>query len=156
MKGSSSRAVRPVLAVSVLLWIFACGSEPRVVISTKEGKEFAVQVEIADTPAKRELGLQYRRDLAEDRGMLFLFPSEQVLSFWMKNTPISLDMLFINSQRKIVGIIHEAVPFSTAPLSVAMPSQFVLEISGGLSRRREISLGDSVSFQGIYLEGVKE
>jgi uncharacterized protein len=155
MKGYS-RAVRPVLAVSVLLWIFACGSEPRVVISTKEGKEFTVQVEIADTPAKRELGLQYRRELPEDQGMLFLFPSEQVLSFWMKNTPISLDMLFINSQRKIVGIIHETVPFSTTPLSVAMPSQVVLEILGGLSRRRGISAGDSVSFQGIYLEGVKE
>ncbi len=156
MKGSSFRAVHAVLAVSLLFWIFACGSGPHVVISTKEGREYTVQVEIADTPTKRELGLQYRRDLAEDRGMLFLFPSEQVLSFWMKNTPIALDMLFINSQRKIVGIIEEAVPFSTTPLSVATPSQFVLEIPGGLSRRRGISVGDSVSFKGISLESVKE
>src|SRR5947209_5726291 len=59
----------------------ACGSDPRVVVSTKTGKQVAFQVEVADTPAKRELGLQYRRELADDRGMLFLFPSEQIQSF---------------------------------------------------------------------------
>ena len=69
----------------ISLSFFACRSDPRVVVSTKGGKEYAARVEIADTPSKREMGLQYRTDLADDQGMLFLFPTETVLTFWMKN-----------------------------------------------------------------------
>jgi uncharacterized protein len=133
----------------------ACGSDPRVLISTKNGKQVAFQVEVADTPAKRELGLQYRRELADDHGMLFLFPREQVQSFWMKNTPIPLDMIFIDSDRRIVGIIEQTTPFSTDPLSVSAPSQYVLEIKGGLSRVKGMTTGDSVQFEGISLESIK-
>ena len=63
----------------------ACQGQPKVTIVTKEGRERSFQVEIADTPAKREMGLQYRRDLATDRGMIFLFPNESQQAFWMKN-----------------------------------------------------------------------
>lgn len=133
----------------LLIGVFACGAEPRVVISTKGGKELAVRVEVADTPGKRELGLQYRRDLDDGQGMLFLFPAETVQVFWMKNTPIPLDMVFIGSHRKIVGIVHQTVPFTTIPLSVSAPSQFVLEIKGGLSRRGGIEVGDQVRFENI-------
>ena len=112
-------------------------------------------MEVADTPAKRELGLQYRRELADDRGMLFLFPSEQIQSFWMKNTPIPLDMIFIGSDRRIVGIIEQTIPFSTDSVSVSAPSQFVLEIKGGLSRLKGIAVSDPVQFEGISLEGIK-
>ena len=114
---------------------------------------YAVRVEIADTPAKRELGLQYRRELGDDQGMLFLFPAESTQTFWMKNTPISLDMIFIGSNLRIVGIVRDAVPFSTTTLSVAAPSQFVLEIKGGLARRNRIEVGDPVRFEGV--EGMK-
>lgn len=127
-----------------------------MIISTKSGKEYAVRVEIADSPAKRELGLQYRRELGDDQGMLFLFPAETGLTFWMKNTPISLDMIFIGSNLKIVGIVHDAVPFSMTTLSVGAPSQFVLEIRGGLAGRQGIEVGDAVRFEGVSLEGVKE
>lgn len=113
-------------------------------------------MEIADTPEKRELGLQYRRELNEDRGMIFLFPNERPLSFWMKNTPIPLDIIFIGSDRRIVGIVQETVPFSLASLSVAAPSQFVLEIKGGLSRQEGIAAGDAVRFEGISMERVQE
>lgn len=133
----------------------ACRSEPRVVISTKNGKEYAVRVEIADTPAQREMGLQYRRELDDDQGMLFLFPAEEVLTFWMKNTPIPLDMIFIGSDMKIVGIVHEAVPFSLTARSVKAPSRFVLEIKGGLARQKGIEAGDTVRFEGISLDGLK-
>lgn len=115
-----------------------------------------MQVEIADTSAKRELGLQYRRNLDEHQGMLFLYPSERAQTFWMKNTPISLDLIFIGRDRRIVGIIEDAVPFSTRTLSVPAPSQFVLEIKGGLARQRGIQAGDLVRFEGISLEGIKE
>ena len=133
----------------------ACSADPRVIISTKSGQEVAFRVEIADTPAKRELGLQYRRELGDDRGMLFLFPAESVQTFWMKNTPISLDMIFIGGDRKIAGIVERAVPYSTATLSVGAPSRFVLEIKGGLANAKRIQAGDSVRFEGISLDGVE-
>src|SRR5713226_1135236 len=133
----------------------ACGSDPSVVISTKDGKQVAFQVEIADTPAKRELGLQYRKELADDRGMLFLFPTEQIQSFWMKNTPIPLDMIFISRDQRIVGIIDRTIPFSLETLSVSSPSQFVLEIKGGLSRLKGLEVGATVRLEGISLEGIQ-
>ncbi len=134
----------------------ACQAEPQVVIATHEGREITFAVEIADTPAKRELGLQYRRELAADRGMIFLFPREAEQTFWMKNTPIPLDMIFINDERRIVGITEEAVPFSLDPRSVGRPSRFVLEINGGLSQRYGIRAGDPVRFQGISAENAAE
>ena len=134
----------------------SCGAEPKVVISTREGRETVFQIEIADTPAKRELGLQYRKELAADRGMIFLFPAPSVQSFWMKNTPLPLDMIFIGSDRKIVGIVEQTVPFSLDSRSVGTPSQFVLEINGGLSKRLGIGAGDSVRFEGFALQSVKE
>jgi uncharacterized membrane protein (UPF0127 family) len=134
----------------------SCSAEPKVVISTREGREAVFQVEVADTPAKRELGLQYRKDLAADRGMIFLFPAPSVQSFWMKNTPLPLDMIFIGSDRKIVGIVEQTVPFSLDPRSVPAASQFVLEINGGLSKRLGISAGDSLRFEGFALQSVKE
>jgi uncharacterized membrane protein (UPF0127 family) len=137
------------LALSTVLLSTACQAQPKVTISTKEGRELTFEVEIADTPVKRELGFQYRRELAANHGMIFLFPAEAEHPFWMKNTPIPLDMLFINSDRKIVGIVEEAVPFSLESRSVPAPSRFVLEINGGLSRRYGFKPGDSVRFEGI-------
>jgi uncharacterized protein len=143
------------VAVNMLSSISACQTQPKVTILTKGGKvEFLV--EIADTAGKRQMGLQYRQNLAGDRGMIFLFPSESVQTFWMKNTPISLDMIFINRDRKIVGIVERAVPFSVDSRSVTEPSQFVLEINGGLARRHGIQTGDSVRFDGIKIAEVKE
>lgn len=141
--------------LAVVLWAAACQAQPKVTIQTQENRELTFQVEVADTPAKRELGLQYRRDLAPDRGMIFLFPKESKHSFWMKNTPIPLDMIFIGSNRKIVGIVEQAVPFSTDSRSVPAASQFVLEINGGLARRYGVKVGDSIRFQGLAPETVK-
>jgi uncharacterized protein len=142
--------------VAVLLQVSACQAQPQVTIATEGGRELTFQVEVADTPAKRELGLQYRRDLAVDRGMIFLFPVESDHSFWMKNTPIPLDMIFIGKDRKIVGIVEQAVPFSTDSRSVRGASQFVLEINGGLSKRYGIKAGDTVRFDGLSPESIKQ
>src|SRR5512134_3636635 len=147
MRGSWGYAVLG--ALLLLVNAAACAAEPRVIVATSDRRELVVPVEVADTPAKRELGLQYRRDLAPDRGMIFLFPTESEHAFWMKNTPIPLDMIFINRDRKIVGIVEQAVPLSTDSRSVPGASQFVLEINGGLSKRHGIKVGDSVQFQGL-------
>jgi uncharacterized membrane protein (UPF0127 family) len=144
----------PVILAPVLL-ASSCEAQPRVVIAPANGHEIVFQVEVADTPAKREIGLQYRRELALNRGMLFLFPEESQHAFWMKNTPIPLDMIFISRDQRIVGIVEKAVPFSLDSRSVAgAPSQFVLEINGGLSRRYGFKPGDSVRFEGVSLDGV--
>ena len=140
----------------VLLNASSCQAQPRVIITTKTGRELPFEVEIADTPAKRELGLQYRRELGKNRGMLFLFADEREQTFWMKNTPIPLDMIFINRDRKIVGIVEEAAPFSLDSRSVSAPSRFVLEINGGLARRYGIQPGDRVRFEGLASEMVND
>jgi uncharacterized membrane protein (UPF0127 family) len=136
--------------------VAACQAQPKVSILTRAGREVVFHVEIADTPAKREMGLQYRKQLADDRGMIFLFPFESQQSFWMKNTPIPLDLVFINRERKIVGIVEKAAPFSLDPRSVPAPSQYVLEINGGLARRYGIQAGDIVRFEGIGSAGAGE
>ena len=74
----------------------------------------------------------------------------------MKNTPIPLDMIFISKDRQIVGIVEQAIPFSTDSRSVPGASQFVLEINGGLSKRYGIKAGDSVRFQGLSPESIKQ
>ena len=141
---------------AVLLQVSACQAQPQITIATGGGRELTFQVEVADTPAKRELGLQYRRDLPPDRGMIFLFPAESEHSFWMKNTPIPLDMIFISKDLKIVGIVEQAVPFSTDSRSVPAASQFVLEINGGLAGQYGVKIGDSIRFQDLAPEKVKE
>jgi uncharacterized membrane protein (UPF0127 family) len=144
------------LLFAMLGGVTACQAEPKVTITTQDGRQVGFVVEIAETPSKREMGLQYRRELAADRGMIFLFPAESAQSFWMKNTPLPLDMIFINRERKIVGIVEQTVPFSLDPRSVSAPSQFVLEINGGLSKRHGIKAGDSVRFKGIPQRNVGE
>jgi uncharacterized membrane protein (UPF0127 family) len=144
------------MLLTMLASVTACQAEPKVTISTKEGRTVSFVVEIAGTPSKREMGLQYRRDLVADRGMLFIFPAESQQSFWMKNTPLPLDMIFINGDRKIVGIVEQTVPFSLDPRSVSAPSQYVLEINGGLSKRHGIKAGNTVRFDDIPQPNVRE
>lgn len=140
---------------SLAIGLFACRNDPRLVIQTRGGKDVAFEVEIADTPAKREMGLMYRRELPDDRGMLFIFPGESVLTFWMKNTPIPLDMIFIGGDLKIVGIVREAVPFTLSARAVDAPSRYVLEIKGGLAQKRGVEVGDRLRFEGVP-ENVRE
>jgi uncharacterized membrane protein (UPF0127 family) len=142
--------------LALTLALTACRGDPRVVIATRGGKEAAFEIEVADTPSKREMGLMYRRDLGADHGMLFIFPDETVLTFWMKNTPIPLDMIFIGSDLKIVGIVREAVPFTLSARSVGLPSRYVLEINGGVAQQRGIEVGDKVRLEGVSAEAVKE
>jgi uncharacterized membrane protein (UPF0127 family) len=107
-------------------------------------------VEIADTPDTRARGLMYRRDLGANAGMLFVFPNESDQQFWMKNTPLALDMVFIGKQRHIVGIVPEARPFTTNSLGVGVSSQYVLEMNGGFCARHGISTGDAVEFVRVF------
>ena len=151
-----SRSIVLLVLLAAFSSVTACQAGPKVAITTKSGREVVFQVEVADTPAKRAMGLQYRRELASDRGMIFLFAAESPQTFWMKNTPIPLDMIFINREHGIVGIVEQTVPFSLDSRSVGIPSQFVLEINGGLAKKLGIRTGDRVRFEGIPADPVTE
>lgn len=102
-------------------------------------------IEIADEPNERSRGLMHRETLPEDHGMLFIYPRDQRASFWMKNTLIPLDMLFISSDGRILQIARETTPFSLEPVRSRDPVRAVLEINGGLSDRLGIAAGDTVT-----------
>jgi hypothetical protein len=101
-------------------------------------------IRIADTEAHRELGLMFVTQLPSDEGMLFPQDKPQIMSMWMKNTLIPLDMLFIDSHGKIVCLLANAKPESLDILSCDKPVKAVLEIGGGEAQRRGIRVGDTV------------
>lgn len=102
------------------------------------------RVEIADDPQERERGLMYRTVMAEGEGMLFDFQQPQLLSFWMKNTLIPLDIIFIGADGRIINIAENTTPLSLEPVPSAGPGVAVLEIGGGLSAEFGIKAGDRV------------
>lgn len=120
----------------------------RTVLHTSGG-DVAVTVELAATPERRNFGLMYRKELGADAGMLFLFERPQHLTFWMKNTVLPLDMLFIGADHRVVGIVKNAVPFTTTPRAIDGESQYVLEVNAGFSDRHGVRDGDAVSFEGV-------
>jgi uncharacterized membrane protein (UPF0127 family) len=119
-------------------------------ITTSGGTELDVTVEVANTPQARSHGLMFRRSLGDKQGMLFVFSDERIQSFWMKNTLISLDMIFIGSDLRVVGVIHRAEPKSLTPRSVDVASRYVLEVEGGFSERHGVKKGDQVTFHGVH------
>ncbi len=113
-------------------------------IATATGPK-AFHVEIAATEAQREQGLMYRPMMAADAGMVFLYDRPQQVAFWMKNTVIPLDMLFIGGNGRIVSIHERAVPFSEETIASGPDAQDVLEVNGGTVARLGIQVGDLVT-----------
>ncbi|WP_294278707.1 DUF192 domain-containing protein [uncultured Sphingomonas sp.] len=121
-----------------------------VTINTAQGQH-KFQVERAGTAAEQEQGLMYRTDLKPDGGMLFApYPPEgggpREANFWMKNTPTSLDILFLRADGTIARIAENTTPFSQTPIPSGEPVAAVLELVGGRSAELGISEGDSVSW----------
>lgn len=125
--------------------------EARVLLSDAYGGQHRVEVEVAHTGPSRERGLMWRTSLAEGRGMLFLFPRQEEHSFWMRNTLIPLDMLFIDRDKKVVGIVERAEPKTLVSRAVGAPSQFVLEVPGGYCEKAGIRAGSAVIFEGTSM-----
>lgn len=106
--------------------------------------EHAFQVEIADDEAERERGLMYRPPLADDRGMLFQFPAATEQAFWMRNTPSSLDILYIDPTGVIVSIAHHTTPYSEAPIPSNGAANGVLELRAGRADEIGAKPGDRI------------
>ena len=139
--------VRSAAAVLALLLTLASAwalDRNTVEIASKTGVH-VFTVEIADTEAAREKGLMYRKRLPPGEGMLFNFHTEQPVGFWMKNTYIPLDMIFIRRDGRILSIAENAEPLSERVISSGGPVLAVLEVSGGTARKLGIAPGDRVA-----------
>jgi len=145
---------RAALLIAVGLALSACGGAKTVVdergrpleqlsIVTSTG-EHQFLVEIADDDAARARGLMFRPPLADDRGMLFEFPDVAERSFWMRNTPSSLDIIYINPQGRIVSIAKHTTPYSEAPVPSYGAASGVLELRAGRADEMGAKPGDQV------------
>jgi uncharacterized membrane protein (UPF0127 family) len=122
--------------------------EPEVVLKARGGEQH-VKVEIARSDPDRQRGLMFRQSLASGRGMIFLFEHPDRIKFWMKNTYIPLDMLFIGVDRRVVYIEENAEPLTTVERGPDAMTQFVLEVPGGWSRAHGVEPGTEVQFVNI-------
>jgi hypothetical protein len=143
------RAPLALLLAATLSSTPACAapSGPRVILESG-GKSHRVQVELADTDAKRERGLMFRKELLEGRGMLFLFDEEGEHTFWMKDTLIPLDLIFVDSSGRVTGVIARARPLTLEPRSGG-PSRMVLEVPGGWAAAHGVRKGDRMTVEGL-------
>ena len=144
-------------SIGLLVFIFAfasCKTESKSAIKTetisftKEGELKVLSTETDSIKAKYETqtGLMYRKSMKTDRGMLFVQPTEALQYFYMKNTEIPLDIIYINSGMKIVSFQKNAQPFNENTLPSNVPAKYVLEINAGLSDQLGLQVGDSISF----------
>ncbi len=136
-------------AVLLLASSPACASPtgPRVVLESG-GKSLVVQVELADTEAKRERGLMFRKELADGHGMLFLFDEEGEHTFWMKDTLIPLDLIYVDAAGRVTGIVARARPLTLEP-RIGGPSKMVLEVPGGWAAANGVRVGDRMRVEGL-------
>jgi uncharacterized membrane protein (UPF0127 family) len=111
---------------------------PLVVDGTNGQHRFSI--EIANTPEEQEQGLMFRRGMPDDHGMLFAFDHSEPLAFWMKNTPMPLDLVFIGKRGDVKAVRH-GKPFSTDVISPNAPARFVLELKAGIAEKAGISDG---------------
>jgi hypothetical protein len=113
-------------------------------ITRTDGAVQTFDVEVATTPEQLEYGLMFRRSVPRDSGMLFIFGHPLIASFWMKNTFIPLDMLFVRQNGTIAKIIPDTKPFDLTPLWSNEPVMSVIELNGGEAAQRGIKAGDKV------------
>jgi uncharacterized membrane protein (UPF0127 family) len=131
------------LSLFALVGLAQAAETSTLSIDSSQGLQ-SFKVELATTPSQMELGLMYRQNLPADAGMLFVYPTEQSVAFWMKNTLIPLDMLFIGADGRIRRIVERTIPLSTNPIPSGDPVRAVLEINGGAAEKLGIHAGDMV------------
>jgi uncharacterized protein len=145
----SRRALLPVpvmlitaLSLSVAAELQQFPTSQLTIVSPSGQHKF--KIEVAETPAQMTQGLMFRRSLAPDAGMLFDYKQPTVATMWMRNTLIPLDMLFVDTQGRIINIHERAVPQSLDVIAAAGPVRAVIELNGGTAARLGIAPGDQV------------
>ena len=119
---------------------------PLVAVTGQGEKRFSI--EIANDPSERQAGLMFRKDMADDHGMLFVFEAPQPVGFWMRNTVMPLDLIFIGQDGRVKAI-RRGEPFSDAVISPGEPVRFVLELKAGTAAKEGIADGDLVRHPAI-------
>ncbi|MBI1358835.1 MAG: DUF192 domain-containing protein [Alphaproteobacteria bacterium] len=117
-------------------------TSPLTIVSGDKTHTF--QVEVADTPEKSELGLMYRKEMAKDHGMIFDFGEPKETTMWMKNTFIPLDMVFFDSEGKVMTVVEGARPHSLRLIDPGMPVKGVIELNAGVAKEDGIKPGDMI------------
>jgi uncharacterized membrane protein (UPF0127 family) len=150
MANMKTKLIKPMVAVMAMLAVSGCDAGgPWVEV---EGQRFSV--EIADDDATRAQGLMFRDEMADDHGMLFIFPDQRMRSFWMKNTRIPLDIIYIDRDFEVVSISADTPPCRSRNRRCPSypsegPAQYVLEINGGLAAEYGIEPGDRIQVGNI-------
>ncbi len=149
-QGSPARGFRRSVAAAALA-VTAVFSAGRVSAADLERLEVRTaggtrvfSVEVVDTDETRARGLMFRTEMAADRGMLFDFKREESVAFWMKNTYLPLDMIFVRADGRIRSIATDTTPLSEEPVSAGGPVRFVLEVNAGTTARLGIRPGDTL------------
>ena len=143
------------LALALLLavpLVSACGGgddTPQVVLRPEGRPEVRVRVELARTGQEQAQGLMFRESLDADAGMLFLYQDEGIRVFWMRNTLIPLDMIFISADLTVAGVVENAEPQTDTQRQVGKPAQYVLEVNGGFAAAHGITADTPVEFRNI-------
>jgi uncharacterized membrane protein (UPF0127 family) len=129
----------------LISFVSLLAGENRFVTIYIQNKPFLA--EIADTPEKQSKGLMFRQSIKDDYGMLFVFNDEDYRSFWMKNTLIALDIIYLNHAQQIVDMYVAVPPCSSDPCPSYIskfPARYVLEINGGLAKKLKLKIGDKI------------
>ena len=141
------RILRYLLLIFIAICFFSCSSDGqtrRVKFNSNGVKSPELSVEVASTVSSREIGLMYRKSMDAQSGMLFIFEDERPRNFWMKNTYLPLDMIFIGSDLLVVKVIHNAEPLTTSPRSSEKPAKYVVELNAGKAAEWGISEGSKL------------
>ena len=141
------------VVIALMPALAACDSASQVsIVSADNSTRGTVKVEIADKPDTRELGLMYREHLDDNAGMLFIFPAPTTAQFWMKNTMIPLDMVWMDGGGKVLFISAQTPPCKADPCpsyGPNSPAAMVLEIAGGKAAREKVVVGSVLAFKDV-------
>lgn len=145
----------PVKQLSIIIALFFLSACKEPVAETRalyfensSGKSPEITVEIADTEMSRQHGLMFRRELCENCGMLFIFPDEDFRAFWMKDTYLSLDIIFIRADGEVINVVQGTTPFSTRKVLSTAPAKYVLEVKAGDAEKYGIAPGAKLNYPG--------
>jgi hypothetical protein len=121
--------------------------ESTLIVKSKSGQSHTFLIEIVDTPESRRIGLMHRTEMAKNAGMLFVFGDVKERAFWMRNTFLPLDIIYIDENLMINHIHENAVPLDETPLPSLGPVQYVLEVNAGITKALGISKGDFITIE---------
>ncbi|MFN8392693.1 MAG: DUF192 domain-containing protein [Bdellovibrionota bacterium] len=147
---------KSIVALWLIFALSACTeSRPSVDLTFKSADTAlspVIRAEVVSRRSEKQMGLMYRKELGSDEGMLFVFREEKPRTFWMKNTYLELDMIFLDHDFHVVSVVKRAVPLTETPRESVKPAQYVLEVRGGSAETWKVGEGVRAEVQGSLPE----